>query len=257
GRLRSWNGRQLAASSAARSAATSAAPKTTRFRVATYTRSRSTPARAILRVRSARTPGRSSTSTTTTSRSRLTARWEMASECRAASAWGTRMWSSARSPGPTQVAAAMLTPASLIAAATWASAPGVFSMSMTRSTGMRSGGRPEGRAEPPRQLPGPVGAPPARPRVRPDRPRVPAQRAVLLAHHRLELPPVLAAGIPRGPVDPAPVPREPAARVGVDVLAVVVVEQLPLEGDLRAGIRSRAADLASDDDRTRHPRRSI
>jgi hypothetical protein len=33
-----------------------------------------------------------------------------------------------------QVAAAMFTPASLIAAATRASAPGVFSTSMTRST---------------------------------------------------------------------------------------------------------------------------
>src|SRR5262249_60872268 len=44
------------------------------------------------------------------------------------------MWSSARSPGPTQVAAAMLTPASLIAVATSARAPGEFSMSMTRST---------------------------------------------------------------------------------------------------------------------------
>src|SRR5437763_2389012 len=46
------------------------------------------------------------------------------------------MWSSARSPGPTHVAAAMFTPASLIAAATRASAPGVFSTSMTRSTAM-------------------------------------------------------------------------------------------------------------------------
>src|SRR5882672_5793063 len=89
-----------------------------------------------MRVRSASTPGRSSTSTTTTSRSRVTATWEIASECLAASACGTRMWSSARSPGPTHVAAAMFTPASLIAAATCASAPGVFSMSMTRSTAM-------------------------------------------------------------------------------------------------------------------------
>src|SRR5689334_16289900 len=45
------------------------------------------------------------------------------------------MWSSARSPAPTQVAAAMFTPASLIAFATSASAPGRFSMSMTRSNG--------------------------------------------------------------------------------------------------------------------------
>src|SRR5215207_528391 len=47
------------------------------------------------------------------------------------------MCSSARSPGPTQVAAAMFTPASLTAVATRASAPGVFSMSMTKSTAMR------------------------------------------------------------------------------------------------------------------------
>src|SRR5437867_2170694 len=43
-----------------------------------------------------------------------------------------------------QVAAAMFTPASLIAAATCASAPGLFSMSMARSNGIqdsRSGGR--------------------------------------------------------------------------------------------------------------------
>ena len=61
---------------------------------------------------------------------------EIASACLAASACGTRMCSSARSPVPMQVAAAMFTPASLIAAATCASAPGVFSMSMTRSTAM-------------------------------------------------------------------------------------------------------------------------
>src|SRR4051794_13792432 len=87
------------------------------------------------RVRSASTPGRSSTSTTTTSRSRVIARCEMdSSACRAAPGCLTRTWSSARSPVPMQVAAAMFTPASLIAAATSASAPGVFSTSMTRST---------------------------------------------------------------------------------------------------------------------------
>src|SRR5215208_3548042 len=41
-----------------------------------------------------------------------------------------------------QVAAAMFTPASLIAAATSARAPGVFSMSMTRSTAMQGRGLP-------------------------------------------------------------------------------------------------------------------
>src|SRR4029450_10763114 len=56
---------------------------------------------------------------------------------RGGGAWRTRAGSAARSPAPRHVAAAMLTPASLIAAATRASAPGVFSMSMTRSTAMR------------------------------------------------------------------------------------------------------------------------
>ena len=46
------------------------------------------------------------------------------------------MCSSARSPAPMHVAAEMFTPASLIAAATCARAPGVFSMSITRSTAM-------------------------------------------------------------------------------------------------------------------------
>ena len=45
----------------------------------------------------------------------------------------TRMCSSARAPDPTHVAAARFTPASLTAVATRASAPGVFSTSMTRS----------------------------------------------------------------------------------------------------------------------------
>src|SRR3712207_7089020 len=43
---------------------------------------------------------------------------EIDSACFAASAWGTRMWSSALSLGPVHVAAARLTPASLTAAAT-------------------------------------------------------------------------------------------------------------------------------------------
>ena len=48
------------------------------------------------------------------------------------------MWSSAVLPVPMHVAAAMLTPASLIAAATSASAPGVFSSSIVRSKAIAS-----------------------------------------------------------------------------------------------------------------------
>src|SRR5437588_5968785 len=130
---------QLPAPIADRSASRSSAPNTTRLRVATYTRSRLTPAFAIFRVRSASSPGLSTTSTTTTSRSRVTARWEIANACLAASAWGTRMWSSACPAGARHVAAAMFTPASLIAAAASASLPGVFSSSMTRSNAMPGG----------------------------------------------------------------------------------------------------------------------
>src|SRR4051794_41100602 len=61
----------------------------------------------------------------------------MASECRAASACLTRMCISTVAPAPMHVAAEMFTPASLIAAAASASAPGVFSSSITRSTAMR------------------------------------------------------------------------------------------------------------------------
>jgi hypothetical protein len=60
----------------------------------------------------------------------------MASACLAASACGTRMCSSTRSAAPRHVAAARLTPASLIAAATRARAPGSFSISIARSNGI-------------------------------------------------------------------------------------------------------------------------
>ncbi len=60
----------------------------------------------------------------------------MPSTCFAAAEWGTRMCNSAFSPLPKHVAAEMFTPASLIAVATRASAPGSLSTSMTRSMGM-------------------------------------------------------------------------------------------------------------------------
>src|SRR5688572_26499247 len=67
------------------------------------------------------------------------------------------MCSSARSPAPMHVAAAMFTPASLIAAATSASAPGVFSMSMTRSAAnarpVSRPGHPEVYADPSTKVP--------------------------------------------------------------------------------------------------------
>src|SRR3954468_3669969 len=103
------------------------------------------PASATRRVMSASTPDRSSTSTTATSRSRLTTTCVIPSACFAVSACGTRMWSSTRSPVPRHVAAARLTPASLTAAAMRASAPGSFSISITRSNGTAASWQIEAR----------------------------------------------------------------------------------------------------------------
>ena len=88
--------------------------------------------------------------------------------------------------------------------------------------------------------------------MRPDRPRVPAERAVVLAQQRLQLASVLAARVTVGAVDAAPVPGQPLTGVGVDVLAVTQVEQLALERYLGLRIRSRAADLALENDHDGH-----
>ena len=112
--------------------------------------------------------------------------------------------------------------------------------------------RPERRSQGTNQCSGAVGAAPPGPRMGPRRPRVPAERPVVLAHERLELAAVRAAGVALGPVHPAPVPRQPAAGLGVDVLAVAQVEQLALERYLRLGVWPRPADLAFEHDRYRH-----
>lgn len=88
--------------------------------------------------------------------------------------------------------------------------------------------------------------------MRPDRPRVPAERAVVLAQQRLELASMLAARVAVGAVDAAPVPGQPATGVGVDVLPVTQIEQLALERYLRLGIRSRPTNLALEHDHDGH-----
>jgi hypothetical protein len=93
---------QVVASSAARRAARSARPKDDAILRGDVDEIEVDPGPGDLASQVGQHAGRSSTSTTTTSRSRLTATWEIASECLPASACGTRMWSSARSPGPTQ-----------------------------------------------------------------------------------------------------------------------------------------------------------
>ena len=91
------------------------------------------PACATFRAMSANSPGTSCASTTTTSRSPVTARLLIASACFTGSECGTRMCSSAISAGPVQVAALMFTPASLTAAATRSRAPGSLGISIFRS----------------------------------------------------------------------------------------------------------------------------
>src|SRR5579864_1824556 len=87
----------------------------------------------------------------------------------------------------------------------------------------------------------------------PDRPRVPAEGAVVLSHHRFELAAMLAAGVAVRPVHAAAVPGQPSSGIGVEVFAVAEIEQLALERSLRRRIRVRSADLASEHDRDRHP----
>lgn len=67
---------------------------------------------------------------------------------------------------------------------------------------------------------------------------MPAEGPVVLAQQCLELAPVVPARVAIGAVDAAPVPGQPAAGLGVNVLAVAKVEELALERDLRLGIRS-------------------
>src|SRR5579859_6909714 len=86
-----------------------------------------------------------------------------------------------------------------------------------------------------------------------DRPRMPAEGAVVLAHQCFELAAVLAAGVALWAVHAAAVPGQPSPGIGVEVLAVAEIEQLALERRLRRQIRVRSADLASEHDRDRHP----
>jgi len=81
---------------------------------------------------------------------------------------------------------------------------------------------------------------------------MPAQVSVVLAQRGLELAPMPAAGVAVRPVNPAPVPGQPPARIGVDVLPMAQIEQLALERDLGIGIGPRAAELAAKDDRNGH-----
>jgi hypothetical protein len=74
----------------------------------------------------------------------------------------------------------------------------------------------------------------------------------MLAQQRLELASMATARVAMRAVHPAPVPRQPAARIGVDVLSVAEVEQLALERQLGLGVGSRPADVAPEHDHDRH-----
>jgi hypothetical protein len=82
---------------------------------------------------------------------------------------------------------------------------------------------------------------------------MPSERSVVLAQPRLELAPMIAAGIALRSVHAAAVPGQPHSGLGVDVLAVTEVEQLSLERDAGLRIRLCPADLAPEDKGDRHP----
>lgn len=65
----------------------------------------------------------------------------------------------------------------------------------------------------------------------------------MLAQQRLQLAPMLAAGIALGTVHSAPMPGQPSSRIRVHVLAMAQVEELMLKRRLRLGIRLRSAYL--------------
>jgi hypothetical protein len=81
---------------------------------------------------------------------------------------------------------------------------------------------------------------------------VPAERAVVLAYKRLELPAMCAARVSLRAVHASTMPGEPPARFGVYVLTMAEIQELPFQRDLRLGIRAGTADLAPKYDRDGH-----
>jgi hypothetical protein len=81
---------------------------------------------------------------------------------------------------------------------------------------------------------------------------MPAERAEVLAQMRLELATMLPARVQRPAVDAAPMPGQPVAGVGVDVLAVTEVEHLPFQAALSFRVRPNATNLAAEDHSDRH-----
>lgn len=74
----------------------------------------------------------------------------------------------------------------------------------------------------------------------------------MLSQERFELAPVLPARVAVWTVDSAPVPGQPPTRLGVDILAMAQVEQLPLECHLRFGIGPPPTEFASEHDVNGH-----
>ncbi len=74
----------------------------------------------------------------------------------------------------------------------------------------------------------------------------------MLAHDRLELASMPTARVAVRAVDSAPMPCQPTARIGVDVLPVAQVEQLALERALGLRIGPRVTEIAPEDDDDRH-----
>lgn len=81
---------------------------------------------------------------------------------------------------------------------------------------------------------------------------MPAQSSVVLAQYRFELAAMGSAGIAVWAVDAAAVPGEPAAGLGIYVLAVAEIKHLVLQRNLGLRVRMGAAELASEYHCNRH-----
>ena len=92
-------------------------------------------------------------------------------------------------------------------------------------------------------------------RVRTHRPRMRADRPVVLADRGLELAAMRAAGVAGAPVQTVPVPDQPAPGLGVQVGAEQQLLQLRLQSPPRLVVRLGAAELALEEDSDRHRRR--
>src|ERR1700727_2054065 len=120
------------------------------------------------------------------------------------------------------------------------------------SASLRRAGYAERALHRARELARSVGPAAAGPWMWAHRPWMPPEGAVVLAEHGLELAAMFPARIPRPPVHAAPEPGQPTTGVGVHVLAVAQIQQLPLKCVLSLRVGTRFTELTPEDAGDRH-----